>query len=317
MLNWVEQLQKQLKESCLVTLVTVINVQGSAPREVGARMLVTSTKQWGTIGGGNLEYSAVAAARDRQLANKLQPLQQKFALGPALGQCCGGSVELLFESITRETVLPGAAAGEVWCRRIDADGFNYDGAVPGQVPEPDATAPICVFEAADQTWLIEKLAPKLPTVVVFGAGHVGSALVKQLTLLPCSIVWIDQRSDWLAQANVYDQVTSVQTDWPEQEVPELPDDSWVIVLTHSHSTDFNICLALLKKQQFAFLGLIGSETKRNTFRKRFVQRGISEALIDRLSCPIGLSEISSRRPELIALAVAAQLAQRWQAVDAK
>ena len=312
--NWLAQLHKLLEESALVTLVTVINTLGSAPREVGARMLVTADRQWGTVGGGNLEFSAVAMARDRQLANSVQPLRQKFALGPALGQCCGGSVELLFESITRQTRLPQATTDEYWARRIDSAADICDHAT-SQLFTVAPDCPLAVVEEGEEIWLLETLSVRQPTAVVFGAGHVGLALVKQLTLLPCSIIWVDERNDLLVAPVGGEQVTTIQTECPEQEVEDLPDDAWFFVMTHSHMTDFDICLALLKKQRFSFLGLIGSDTKRNTFRKRFLQRGIATALIDRLCCPIGLNEISSSRPEAIALGVAASLQQHWEAAD--
>lgn len=325
--DWIQQLHSLLTESVETTMITVLSTQGSVPRKIGARMLLSADRQCGTIGGGNLEFSAVKIARDRQLAKTRGPYRQIFALGPSLGQCCGGSVELLFETITRSDAVPGREIVAGWyCRKIDEQSIN---AVQSSITKnPGAefsnTAELKIvldnvpwhqhfrrIESAAETWVCDRLVQRKPLVVLFGAGHVGEALVAQLSLLACEVLWVDERREILP-LQLPESITAVQSDFPADEVSDAPDDACFIVMTHSHATDFDICKAILEKQRFAFLGLIGSMTKRNTFSKRLKRRGIDTALIERLCCPIGVDGIRSNEPPTIALGVAAQLTMLWE-----
>lgn len=320
--EWIHQLHYLLTESTTVSLITVIATQGSAPRKPGSKMLVTSGDQLGTIGGGNLEFSAVKMARDRHLANLVQPHRQKFALGPALGQCCGGAVEVLFETVERSAFVTDADA-DWYCRRIDspatesvrlATAGDYQKKLKNDLELVTANTCFTLLETTGEIWACDRLTSTNPVVFVFGAGHVGQALVAQLSLLDCDIVWVDERAGMLP-AETSARVNSLVTDCPADEVSNAADDAWFIVMTHSHATDFDICMAILKKKRFSFLGLIGSQTKRNTFRKRLVHRDVDPELIDRLCCPIGIEGIQSDHPEAIALGVAAQLTMLWESED--
>jgi len=351
MIDWLEKLDWMAAHESAVIMVTVVTVYGSAPREIGAKILVSATRQWGSIGGGNLEYKTVAIAREL-LAAKLVPGKsstiREFALGPALGQCCGGRVELLFESVSRNTEwlqhavslvssrksdgqLDGHLDKDVWlCRSI----INPADFKIAEVPVDLALSPrqrsgsttSLVYGELDLVgtagvdpsvlndrvdgWCCETLDPVLPEVWVFGAGHVGRALLIQLQLLPCKVVVIDGREELLQ--NLPEPVRIIETDCCAAEVADAPAGAWFIVMTHSHAIDFDICLAILLRDNFSYLGLIGSATKKTTFDKRLAGRGIEPQQIDRLTCPIGLASIRSRQPQLIALGVAADLSLRWQ-----
>jgi xanthine dehydrogenase accessory factor len=169
--------------------------------------------------------------------------------------------------------------------------------------------------ALDTGESISVLLPKDEwNIVVFGAGHVGKAIINVLSELPCDITWIDEREAEFP-IQVADNVTIVNSDSPANEVRKLPARSQVLVLTHSHALDLDICFALLKRDDLAYCGLIGSATKAATFRKRFEQRGYPNDAISRIMCPIGQSagrrELKSKHPGVIATSVAFDLTERW------
>jgi len=347
MINWFEQLRCAIQSEAAVVMVTVIAVRGSAPREVGARLLISDARQWGTVGGGNLEYKASALARELlKSGQQTEPETECFALGPSLGQCCGGHVELMFEYVDRDTdwfrhavKLTNGSSERYWiCRSLSVQsdyqvvkdatirGASFPGAqhLAGRATHmcvDDSALPFisgisksvdsvdCVVEQQPARGWCELLEPTLPEVWVFGAGHVGHALHEQLQLLPCHSVAIDSRDEFLQQLSPSVQVIS--TDNCAAEVMSAPAGVWFIVMTHSHAIDFDICNAVLKRTDFAYLGLIGSATKRATFASRLEHRGIDVSQVGRLISPIGLTAIRSRVPQLIALGVAADLAQQW------
>lgn len=305
-----------------VALVTVAEARGSTPREAGARMLVTAERAHGTIGGGRLEYDAIQEARALLEAGEVQALRE-VPLGPALGQCCGGHATVLLERAGEADVGSLAAregAGPaVLLTRLDAPAPKLL-SWPGK--SPPAEAPVDLMKAAGQafsrrtparstledgsTWLIEPVTDDLPRVLVFGAGHVGRALTAALSPLPCRVRWLDQRPELFAAAPP-DGVEIVLTNHLEDEVRAAPAGAFALVMTHSHDLDWALCEAFLKRSDFAYLGLIGSATKRARFEKRWRAKGISDQQIRRLVCPIGLAEISGKQPEVIAASTVAQL----------
>lgn len=246
---WLNALSECERRGIGAVLVTIAAVDGSAPREAGTKMVVTPDDTVGTIGGGTLEFRAIEIAR-HMLAAKQGPSLRKFPLGPALGQCCGGHVTLLFE------------------------------------PQ----------------------RPDLFTVALFGAGHVGKAIVQVLSALPCRIRWFDPRPDAFPD-HVPPSVEVEVTNAPERDVATLPDGAWLLIMTHSHALDLGIAAKALQENRFAYIGLIGSTTKRARFEKRFRELGIPEDQIAKLTCPIGIGGISGKHPGEIAIATAAQLLQ--------
>jgi xanthine dehydrogenase accessory factor len=263
-------------------LITVIDAQGSTPRAAGTRMLVTqAARRYDTIGGGHLEWRAIELAQailqdaNASAAGKPKPTTpqlHRFPLGPALGQCCGGTVQLLFEKID-----PGAHAQAMIAELVQA------------------------WEQERDLW---------PQILLFGAGHVGRALAALLGSLPCRLLWIDERDD-LFPAAVPGNATIEITDDPETAVRNAAAGSYFIVMTHSHAIDQQLSERILRRGDAAWFGLIGSETKRRLFRKRLAQRGLTEQQLAGMTCPIGIGGIDSKEPAGIAVAVAAQLLQLW------
>ena len=253
-----------LAEGRSVALVTVAEAKGSTPREMGARMLVTERETRGSIGGGELEFRAIAQARDFLKRYSL-PTILDVALGPELGQCCGGRVSVSIERAD-ERALASIELAE---------------------------------RAAAQT---------RPMVLVFGAGHVGRALARSLSLLPFRVRWIDARGGEFGTAPLGDNVEMIVTERWGEEVGRAPPDAAYVVLTHSHSLDSLIVSAVLERD-FAYCGLIGSLTKRRVFEHAFREVGIPEDRIARLVCPIGDRGVDDKRPEVVAALVAAELVE--------
>lgn len=313
MSDWVENIELLLESAPALVMVTVLRVQGSVPREPGSRMLITNTRQWGTIGGGNLEHTATQTARLRLADNTVAPHREVKALGPSLGQCCGGRVELLFETIDAHNAphtlspLPALlkrSIGQVHSTRFEVvtDSQQHYRRFDIQKNQADEV-------------LLESIARQSPVVWIFGAGHVGAAVIAQLALLQCEIVWLDEREHLLSEAAVPEcrvaSLSVVASDDVVSELSRAPDNTYFVVMTHSHAIDFELCKAILSRS-FAFLGLIGSRTKRRNFEHRLKQRGIDDAKIKRMVCPIGIEHIRSDHPNAIALSLAAQLMQHWE-----
>ena len=249
-------------------LVSVASVQGSGPREAGAWMAVFSDAVVNTLGGGHLEHAAMARAR-QWLAEpagetSTPPVTERFALGPSLGQCCGGVVVLQFERV----------------------------------------------QAADAPALRQRLMLPLPTIALFGGGHVGKALVQTLGPLPVAVHWVDSR-DEIFPDQVPANAVCEHSDPVQDAVGDLPAGSYVLVMSFSHAEDLDVVAACLRRQRaradLPFIGLIGSQTKWATFRHRLEERGFSASELAQVTCPIGMPGINGKQPEVIAVSVAAQL----------
>jgi xanthine dehydrogenase accessory factor len=260
----IEEVTSRLKAGDAM-LVTVHDTAGSVPREAGAWMAVFPDAVIGTIGGGHLEFEAIATARERLAGADGEPVL-RYSLGPSLGQCCGGVVRLRFERIAR----------------------------------------------ADGARLRRRLAAQHAPLALFGGGHVGRALVKVLAPLPFAITWIDSR-DEIFPADVPGNVQCEHSDPVQAAVADLPAHARVLIMSFSHAEDLDVVAACLKRLReqgdLAYVGLIGSKTKWATFRHRLEERGFHKQELAQVTCPIGIPGISGKEPEVIAVAVAAQLLQ--------
>ena len=263
-MNWtLAALDRLAHEAAVWVLVQA--TQGSVPRGPGTHMLVFEHGEAGTIGGGHLEFQALAHAR-RLLEGQTEQTTLRQVLGPSLGQCCGGVVSLAFE-------------------RVDG---------------------------ADVARLRTLLMPPRTPLALFGGGHVGKALVQTLAPLPFAVRWVDSR-DEIFPADVPDGVDCEHSNPVQAAVADLAPGSRVLIMSFSHAEDLDIVVACLKRQRaqndLPFVGLIGSATKWATFRHRLEDRGFSAEEIAHITCPIGVPGITGKEPEVIAVAVAAQLLQ--------
>ena len=266
-------------------LVSVALTQGSAPREAGAWMAVFADSLIGTVGGGHLEYQAIAQARAQLAAGPQGPqdspepptptlrlpaaqtlIRQRFALGPSLGQCCGGVVFLDFEPVS----------------------------------------------ARDAPALTLRLRAALTPVALFGGGHVGQALVRVLTCLPFFVTWVDSR-EAVFPATLPAQARCEPSEPVQRAVPALAPQSRVLIMSFSHAEDLEVVAACLQRQRdradLPYIGLIGSRSKWAVFQRRLQARGFTPDELAHVTCPIGIPGINGKAPEVIAVAVAAQLLQ--------
>jgi xanthine dehydrogenase accessory factor len=302
------RIQEALEKHRRAALISVIKVDGSAPREVGARLVVQQGAGFfGTIGGGRLEYEALAEAEAALSARAPRATLRVWPLGPNLGQCCGGSVTTLIETFddgdlddirklaTAEQVGPFVTIGRMSAQDRIARQI-MDGDVDGAEDE----------EGFGKQRFVERFGELRNTVLLFGAGHVGRAVVLALSQLPFSVRWIDSRADQFPDY-VPANVITVRTDAPEREIDAAPAGAFALIMTHSHPLDYSIAAAALRRADLGFVGLIGSATKRARFASQAQKLGISEQQIARLVCPIGLPDIRDKEPSIIAAGVAAQL----------
>ena len=277
-------------------VVSIAATQGSAPREAGTWMAVFARHIVGTIGGGHVEFEAIAEARALLIGSDTsnppspqsssQPAssfprrrestsayEKRYVLGPSLGQCCGGVMVLQYEIIHYE--------------KHSYSGNEYAGYTL-KIPQKSLLQPIALF----------------------GGGHVGKAIVNILATLPLQVMWIDSR-DEIFPADIPENVVCEHSAPVQAAVADLPPNSRVLIMSFSHAEDLDILAACLKRQReksdLPFIGLIGSKTKWATFRNRLSERGFAEAELAQVTCPIGIEGIKGKEPEVIAVAVAAQL----------
>lgn len=250
--QWLKEAFRLEQSGIDFVMVSVLSIKGSTPREVGARMLVTLQHSYGTIGGGHLEYQAIAVAKqgllDADTTSNNHITTKDYPLGATLGQCCGGFVTLLFENV---------------------------------------------------------IQPKFH-LAIFGAGHVSKAIVHCLATVPCQVTWIDSR------ANEFPQTTATHikmrvSEFPVDEVVDMPENTYYLILTHNHQLDLDLTEAVLKRQDSAFLGVIGSKTKSARFRHRLRDKGFTPEHIAQMHCPMGETDIVSKQPGEIAVSTIAQI----------
>ncbi len=158
--------------------------------------------------------------------------------------------------------------------------------------------------------LFERFAARRVTIALFGAGHVGRALVTILGQLPCRVNWIDSRETEFPQT-LPANIQRVISDTPAAEVAAMPEHSYYLVMTHNHPLDFAICEAVLKRGHFKYLGLIGSKTKWRRFEQRFEHRGYPRSQVQRIHCPVGSPAVPGKQPMEVAVSIAAEVIERY------
>jgi len=303
-------------------LVTVCSVAGSAPREAGAKMLVWTEGQSGTVGGGNLEFVIADQAR-KMLASRAPHRFQSYPLGPLLGQCCGGRVGVLLERLDAgatgwleevrgaeergeayaiHSVLEVASVAKRVVARHDLKVQPADTVVltthNGARPDPAAAK-----VETEGLSIVEHVDPR-PLLLMFGAGHVGRALAPVAASLPLRVRWYDTRLEFGA---VEGALQAVIVDDLVAQMEAAPPGALFLIFTQSHDLDYALTRAALKRADFLYCGLIGSATKRARFEKRLLAGGIPRAMLPRLICPIGAIGLVSKDPAVLSVAIAAEL----------
>ena len=337
---WIDALAAALERNGRAAIVVVAHVAGSVPRESGATMIVTADGQSGTIGGGHLEFEATRLAREALEGDVPATWVVRFPLAARVGQCCGGVATLVFATLGAEarTWLESARAcarggaafgvvsriagrGEAAARLIvtadDArgslDDAGHDSAAVAFVrarlaAEASGTFVMALPGTSTQSLVVQIERPMRFPVLLFGNGHVARALVQVLGVLPVQVRWIDARADDFPPdppANV----EVVISDVPEAEVRSAPPGSFVLVMTHSHALDFTLVETALTRDDWHYLGMIGSRPKRAQLERRLLARGTPAARLATVVCPIGagLPGVTGKDPGSIAVGVAAEL----------
>ncbi len=289
-------------------LVTLARVQGSSPREAGARMVVRPSGGFnGTIGGGALEWAALDATQAALKHGRGPALRRSLALGPELAQCCGGRVEWRIETFDRSDVegLAVLAAAEGRGPAAIRAAVGGDGRIERSL-EGDRRGDALTAVPPDEAGWTEPLGESARAVYLFGAGHVGRALALALAPLPFAVRWVDPRREAFpthAPANI----ALIHALEPAAELAHAPDGALIVVMTHSHALDLEIVTEALGAQRFGYVGVIGSATKRARFISQMRAGGLPEAALAQLVCPIGLTGIAGKDPAVIAASTAAQL----------
>jgi len=240
-------------------IVTLAAVRGHSPRNAGAKMVVSADDVWGTVGGGNLEATAIAQARTMILNHLPEPALVKLALDDKAPtdfgvQCCGGEVTMLLEPLLT-----------------------------------------------------------VPSVAIFGMGHVGVELARILSRHDLELFMVDSRADMLTDdrlAGLADGSARLHVRHaavPESVFPDLPPGTHVMIMTHDHAEDIALCDSALRRPELASIGLIGSEMKWARFRKRLTSEGHSAQELERVTTPIGIPGITGKEPAVIAVSAAAGL----------
>ena len=327
--EWIDELSDFAAGGERVVVVTVAGIRGSAPREVGAKMIVTEKETFGTIGGGQLEHQCTHLACD-MLGDDQNPELRKFPLGTSMGQCCGGVVDILFEPIANGLpgwlrdlrALHGQREAAVVCTSLGDDHLkcvitadNAFGSAVEKVGDKLVAKARYGLESGriahrSDNWFLELVVGSDFNIAVFGAGHVGSAVVQSLSALDCNIRWIDSRRNIFRQTP--SNVRTIESSDPALEVAAMPANSCFLVMTHSHALDFDICDRILRRDDAAYCGLIGSRSKRRRFEKRYREQGLPLDVIAKLVCPIGVDGISGKKPAEIAVAASAEVLQAYE-----
>jgi xanthine dehydrogenase accessory factor len=326
--DWLPAVVEFLQREPVVVRIVIAEVRGSAPRDAGAFMLVGRGGVAGTIGGGKLEWDAIAAARELLEDCAVAARFNRVVLGADLGQCCGGVVAVWLERFTRDDLGLLRAASDVGARgaavlsstirgaraeRRLVCGVGVGEAADRLLRAPRLHArPQVIRDAAGDLVFLERLDDELPALWLYGAGHVGQALGRILMELPVRLTWIDSRAE-LFPASLAAGVRVRRDPDSLATVSEAPVGAYFLVMTHSHPLDYALCRAILQRNDFAWLGLIGSSSKAARFRSRLRRDAVGAEAIARLVCPIGIDGIESKWPAAIAVGVAAQVMQQISA----
>ena len=335
--TWLAALEAALARDGEAVLVVVATAKGSTPRETGAAMVVTRDACIGSVGGGHLEHEATRIAREA-LADRLEgTFVVRYPLAASLGQCCGGVATLAFSrersgaawldaaagcartgspfAIVSRITRNAQAAGRLVVTADDVRGTLGDVAIDSEAiavararlgAGSDGATLVAFDHDADAPLLVHVVRSSAFPVFVFGNGHVGRALVTVLAVVPAQIRWIDARAD-VFPAEVPSNVEIVATDAPEDVLADAPPGAFVVITTHSHALDLSLVEAALARDDWAYVGLIGSKSKRAQFERRLGARGFVDPF-ERIRCPIGMAiAIKGKHPGAIAVATAAEI----------
>ena len=297
-----------IKSHGKIARVLILKTFGSAPRDEGTTMLIWDSGQFGTIGGGELEYQVTRLAKKIIIDNKGSRIK-KFSLGPDMGQCCGGAVELLIEILDETKVKFISVDDGFFARPVfkDEKSLNVQALIKSY-----RNKSVPIKTSFKDGWLFEPVTKEKELVWIYGAGHVGTAIANILSKLSqFSVTCIDTSQDRYPD-NFPKTVEKLITKNPAKIVKYASPKTHHLILTYSHALDLEICHQLLQ-QNFASAGLIGSKTKWARFKKRLNGLGYTFEQINRIICPIGDPSFG-KSPYEIAIGVASLLLDKKKTI---
>ena len=309
MAEWITEALEAVRRGEALAMVSIVGARGSTPRERGARMLVRTDAFTGTIGVGVLESQALDQARRLLTQAARRHAIQDYPLGPLLGQCCGGHVRLLIERLDAASLgwLTAAAdQDQPYRMQTDFEDGQMRRTVAPASADPASDPPGTPIPQVRR--LSELMKPAKPKLVIFGAGHIGQAVARAFAPLPFDLEWLASREDLRPEAGGT-HADILAEDELEACIEAAPPGALYAIFTHSHELDYRLTRAVLARGDFAYLGLIGSRTKRARFESRLRDDGFGDADLSRLTCPLGVQTIRSKEPAVIAVSLAAQLLQ--------
>ncbi|MBX9696406.1 MAG: XdhC family protein [Cyanobacteria bacterium] len=280
MLEYVDRLRALLADNVPFVAVTIVHTIGSVPQDAGSKMLVTGEGlHYGTVGGGKVEKRAIEEAQ-KLLLGKVET-EDNRAEGTT------GDIEL--DRTEGRGVKVGSDKTRYVEWRLDKDvGMTCGGSVK------------LFFELFNtDVW----------NIVVFGAGHCSNALIEMLSKLDCRITCYDSRREWLDRLTNSPRVRAECVENLPEVVPDIPKNSFVLLMTMGHTTDKPILIEILRrweKRSFPYLGVIGSKAKAARLKKDIQEAGLSAEKEDLFTCPMGLS-IGNNHPQEIAISIIGQL----------
>lgn len=296
-------LKKVINSNGPVARILILEVKGSTPRGSGTEMYVWADGIHGTIGGGNLEFQAIKSARRLSETGKTDI--KSYPLGPQLGQCCGGFVKIVTEYYDEQDVA-----------NLKDENLNVR-SISGTVEAPQtvkelvkkySTGGISLDHTLSDGWLIEKVITEKAPIWIWGAGHVGSAILSLLAPMPnLEVFWLDTDANRFPNLE-FSNVHKIVYDTPDKFIKRAQPDAEHLILTYSHKIDLAICNEILK-HDFKWAGLIGSKTKFLRFKKKLLSIGHSEKKIDQIKSPIGYKKYG-KHPQQIALGVVVDWLER-------
>ena len=296
-----QKTNEYIKSHGKIARVLILKTFGSAPRDEGTTMLIWDSGQFGTIGGGELEYQITRLAKKIIIDNKGSRIK-KFSLGPDMGQCCGGAVELLIEILDETKVKFISVDDGFFARPVfkNEKSLNVQALIKSY-----RNKSVPIKTSFKDGWLFEPVTKEKELIWIYGAGHVGTAIANILSKLSqFSVTCIDTSQDRYPD-NFPKTVEKLITKNPAQIVQYAPSETHHLILTYSHALDLEICHQLLQ-HNFATAGLIGSKTKWARFKKRLNELNYTFEQINRIICPIGEPSFG-KSPYEIAIGVASML----------
>jgi len=304
--DWLTKILTSLRQDKPVARLIILSAKGSAPRGAGAELIITQEGQSGSIGGGALEYQASHIARETLAslpATGFARFIRDFALGPDLGQCCGGNVRVLFEFFA-----PAALVDLQALQSAEPQAYQHDltSQIIAKAYDGDIKRTSFSYNKASGHLIMAARTARTP-LYIYGAGHVGRALVNVTNALAVERIWVDSAAERFEDV-APDDVTIAPARDMAQIAAHAPHGAFHIIVTYSHQFDEAITHALLAKGVFGKVGLIGSATKKARFAKRFLAAGIAQDAIDKVQCPVGLPDVKGKEPAHVALSIAGQIA---------